>query len=144
MSASIQNQITQLQNNTNQINYQRGQAHLGVKELDKNAFLQLLMAQLQNQDPLSPVDNKEFLSQQAQLTQVEKLDNLVSTITSANSLTQVSGLIGKNVQIKTPTGNTINGVVTSGGISDGKAGVEVNGVNYPVDQVTTIFATPVA
>jgi flagellar basal-body rod modification protein FlgD len=144
MSVSIMNQLTQLQSNTNQQNFLRGQANLGVKELDKNAFLQLLMAQLQNQDPLSPVDNKDFLAQQAQLTQVEKLDNLVSTITTANSLSQVSSLIGKSVELKTPAGQTIQGVVTSGGISDGKGAVDVGGVSYPVEQVSKIFAQPVS
>ena len=44
--------------------------------LGKNAFLELMITQLENQDPLSPQDNGEFISQLAQFSSVEGLDNL--------------------------------------------------------------------
>lgn len=43
---------------------------------NKNAFLQMLVAQLKNQDPMSPMDNKDFLAQMAQFTTVEEIQNL--------------------------------------------------------------------
>lgn len=140
MATSIANQINQLQNNTNQLNFQRGQQNLGKNELDKNAFLQLLMAQLQNQDPLNPVDNKDFLAQQAQLSQVEKLDNLTNAITASTQLSQISQLVGKHVEVKTPYGQSINGIVSSGEITNGQGNIEINGENYSLAQVTRVYA----
>jgi flagellar basal-body rod modification protein FlgD len=46
------------------------------KKLDKNAFLNLLVTQLQNQDPLNPVEDKEFIAQMAQFSSLEQLQQL--------------------------------------------------------------------
>ena len=45
-------------------------------EMGKDAFLQLLVSQLRNQDPLSPVNDKEFLAQMAQFSTLEQMQNL--------------------------------------------------------------------
>jgi flagellar basal-body rod modification protein FlgD len=71
--------------------------------LNKDDFLQLLVTQLKNQDPLNPQDSSAFVAQLAQLTQVEEtynintnLQNLLSSQNNANNLSSVS-LIGKVV-----------------------------------------------
>ncbi|MEW9124834.1 MAG: flagellar hook capping FlgD N-terminal domain-containing protein [Thermotaleaceae bacterium] len=46
------------------------------QDLDKDAFLQLLVTQLRYQDPLNPVDDKEFIAQMAQFTSLEQMQNL--------------------------------------------------------------------
>ena len=68
--------------------------------LDYNAFLKLLIAQLQNQDPTNPVDSTEYMAQLAAFSNVEqairtnaKLDSLLT----ASALTQADGLIGRTV-----------------------------------------------
>jgi len=62
--------------------------YLGAKtkndELDKQAFLNLLVAQLSHQDPLNPMDDKEFVAQLAQFTSLEQLTNINTGITSLN------------------------------------------------------------
>lgn len=80
-------------------------------ELGKEAFLNLLVAQLQNQDPLDPADNTEFVSQLAQFSSLEgitnmgtKLDTIGENITAMNNYSS-SNLIGKNVTYK---GNSLD------------------------------------
>lgn len=71
---------------------------------DFSQFLQLLTVQLQNQDPLSPMDSNEFTNQLVQFTQVEqsintntKLDDLVS-LQLGNSVTAALGYVGLDIQ----------------------------------------------
>ncbi len=49
-------------------------------EMGKDTFLQLLVNQLKNQDPLNPVDDKEFLAQMAQFSTLEQMQNLSETM----------------------------------------------------------------
>ena len=74
--------------------------------LDENAFLRLLTAQLQNQDPLSPVDNQAFVAQLAQFSSVEqlhavssRLDTLLIATASQNQMATAS-LVGKDVSYR--------------------------------------------
>ena len=48
--------------------------------MDKDAFLQLLVAQMKYQDPLEPTSNTEYISQYAQFSQVEALNNMSTTM----------------------------------------------------------------
>lgn len=77
------------------------------KELGKNEFLNLLVAQLNNQDPLSPQDNGEFIAQLAQFSQVEgigqlntSMESMLSGYQSSQAL-QASSLVGRKVIIPT-------------------------------------------
>lgn len=88
------------------------------KELGKDQFLELMVAQLENQDPLSPAENGDFLAQLAQFSSVEGIDNLNSTMESmssalTSSLTvQAASLVGRSVLV--PTNQTLmngNGMV---------------------------------
>ncbi len=63
--------------------------------LDKDSFLKIMMIQLQNQNPLSPTDNAEYMNQMAQFSSVEQLTNLVSSQSTAN---EMSALISKQLE----------------------------------------------
>ena len=67
--------------------------------MDKEAFLQLLVAQMKYQDPLEPTSNTEYISQYAQFSQVEQMQNMSSSM----DLQRASSLVGKEVYIKTTT-----------------------------------------
>lgn len=63
--------------------------------LDKDAFLKLMMVQLQNQNPLNPQDNTEYMSQMAQFSSVEQLSNIAS---SSDKTNQLNSLISKQLE----------------------------------------------
>lgn len=72
-------------------------------EGDKEMFLKLLVAQLSNQDPLNPVEDKEFIAQLAQFTSLEELQNINSSVqqvvqsTEQGQLVNATNLVGKRV-----------------------------------------------
>jgi len=79
-----------------------------VSSLGKDDFLQLLVAQMQNQDPLEPMDNTDFIAQLAQFSSLEQMSNIADGIDQSNewdylqmqSINNVmaAGLIGKEVK----------------------------------------------
>ena len=85
-------------------NYSRGSSSTEAGELDKNAFLNLLVTQLQHQDPLSPLDSTQFTAQLAQYSSLEQLSNVNDNLAilqiyqaSINN-SQAVGFIGKTVK----------------------------------------------
>lgn len=85
---------------------QTAQGPLASGDLDKDAFLKLLVAQLQNQNPLEPMENTEFIGQMAQFSsleqQVQTNSNLseLALATSAQIGSQAVNLVGKQVMVQ--------------------------------------------
>ncbi|HHT9126886.1 MAG TPA: flagellar hook capping FlgD N-terminal domain-containing protein [Candidatus Brocadiia bacterium] len=80
-----------------------------------NEFMKLLMIQLQNQDPLDPVNDKEFLAQLAQFSSLAELTKLNVSFSQALQIQQLNearGLIGQNITFRdTDSGNSLSGLV---------------------------------
>jgi flagellar basal-body rod modification protein FlgD len=111
-------------------------------ELQAN-YLNLLITQLRNQDPMSPMDNSQMTAQLAQLSQLEQMQNLNSSfsqvLTSQQAL-QATAMIGKTVSY-TPAGATsaVSGTVTGVEVLDGQVWVDLDpGIKVQLDQVTAI------
>lgn len=62
----------------------------GQKILGQQDFLKMLLTQLQNQDPLKPVDDKEFIAQTAQFSQLDQMSKLVSLMEKSVSLQEAA------------------------------------------------------
>lgn len=85
-------------------------------QMDKDLFLKLLVAQLKFQDPSKPTDTSQFLSQTAQFTMVEKLEEVTKQqqeMITAQLMTSATGLIGKTVTYTGIDGKEATGVVTA-------------------------------
>ena len=137
---SVSSEITSLQTQTSQ--YQASQTkNLGsTQKYDKDMFLQLMMKELEYQDPLEPMDNTEFIAQQAQFTQVETLENISSSLETNNSIMQTLSLVGKQVTLVDPdnSSNKITGLVDSADFSSTTASISVNGKSYPISNIVSV------
>ncbi|MFC4320178.1 flagellar hook assembly protein FlgD [Litchfieldia salsa] len=91
----------------------------GAKTLGKDEFLKILMVQLQNQDPMKPMEDKEFISQMANFSSLEQMTNMSSLLEKYlsknpyDSLVKYSELIGKQVEWNTENGTVNKGIVKS-------------------------------
>lgn len=106
--------------------------------LDKDAFLGLLVAQMKYQDPLEPTSNTEFISQYAQFSSLEQMQNMSATL----ELSRASSLVGKTVSVKTTNSlgqdTVLQGRVDYITYENGKAFVSIGGATYALDDVTAV------
>lgn len=108
-------------------------------ELDKDAFLKLLVTQLQYQDPLEPMDNTEFIAQTAQFTALEQMQNLNKTMLNA----QAFNVIGKPIYAETVNSETgvveaLSGIVSSVEVRNGVPYVNIGGKNIPYEDIKLV------
>lgn len=118
---------------------------LGVtSQLGRDQFMQLLVTQMRNQNPLEPMKDAEFIAQLAQFSSLEGIENLntsFSDMLSLQQMTQGSNLIGKSVQYKNgdtavPSQGTVNGVT----VQNGALQLIVNQNLVPLTSVQSMWA----
>jgi flagellar basal-body rod modification protein FlgD len=76
-------------------------------------FLKILVAQLNNQDPMKPMDNQEFVTQMAQFTslqQTQEMNTKISSLLVQQASSQSIGLLGRSVDV-TSSGSNVTGTV---------------------------------
>jgi flagellar basal-body rod modification protein FlgD len=110
--------------------------------LTQNDFLQLLVAQMENQDPLQPQSDTEMASQMAQFTSLSQ----TTAMSSSLSMMQANSLIGSTVTLQVPNSqSTTSGVVQSVALgaesSDGTPQIMVNGTAYDLSSVLSVTPT---
>ncbi|WP_239684985.1 flagellar hook assembly protein FlgD [Xanthomonas arboricola] len=82
--------------------------------IDQDGFIKLFLSQLQFQDPLEPVDNREFLAQLAQFSNLEQSRQLSLNsegMLSMNATSQSLSLLSRRIEVTQASGNTATGVV---------------------------------
>jgi flagellar basal-body rod modification protein FlgD len=87
-------------------------------ELGQSAFLELMITQMKNQNPLNPQDNSEFVAQLAQFSSVEGLERLNKSFNSfvSNNALQASSLVGRSVSVESETSYLQAGSIVSGSV----------------------------
>lgn len=106
----------------------------GSTRLGKDAFLQLLVAQMQYQDPLEPTSDTEWISQLAQFSSLEEMQNMSAAITNS----QAFSMVGKTVSINTGSGIK-EGVVDYVTMSGNKTYVSVDGNKYLTSDIEAVL-----
>jgi flagellar basal-body rod modification protein FlgD len=116
-----------------------GTAAAGPASLDYDAFLQLLIAQMKNQDPTKPADPSQFISQLASFSSVEqavKTNNKLDSIMTSLALSQSEGFIGRTV---TSADGSVAGIVAGVRIiSGGAVAILSDGQQLPLDAGVTV------
>lgn len=93
-----------------------------VQDMNLDVFLNLMLTELQNQDPLDPMDNQEMLNTMGQIRQISASDKLSATLDSVllgQNVATSAGLIGKEVEGLTNEGRRVTGEVLQVLINDG-------------------------
>ena len=116
----------------------KSQSTSSSDSMDKDTFLQLLVAQMKYQDPLEPTSNTEYVAQYAQFSQVEQMQNMAAS----TDLARASALVGKEVYIKTTTsaGETkyVQGKVDYVVFENSKAYLSINEELYSLSDLDTV------
>ena len=121
-------------------------AATGNQSLGKDAFLQLLVTQLKNQDPLSPTDNTQFVSQMAQFSSLESMQNLNTTVDSlattyqSSQALQASSLVGRSVVVATDSAvlDPTKGITGSVDVTAASSATSVNVYDSAGNVIDTI------
>ncbi len=99
-----------------------------INDLDLGTFLELMIAELQNQDPLNPLDNKDMLAQISQIREVGATDKLTQTLESmllGQNIASATNLIGADVTALSDDGERVEGNVAHVAIDKGVPKLEV-------------------
>ena len=109
-------------------------------ELGKDAFLKLLIAELSNQDPLNPVEDREFISQMATFSSLEQMQNMNSTLTSMSEANKFSAVsyIGKAIAFTNDEGKQVPALVNAVWFEKGKTILDTTEGDVPLEKVEGI------
>lgn len=159
--ANVSSEITAMQNQTTANNIAEQKRNVSTKTDDKNMFLNLMLQQLQNQDPTEPTSNTEWLSQLAQYSSLEQMTSMneglgnvmgyiqamYADMGASSEISQTLSLIGKEVTIKDPEdkeGNTkITGTVSEASFEDGTGKVKINDKYYSIANIIAVRDTSI-
>src|SRR5947208_3366892 len=100
------------------------------KSLNANDFINLMVTQLQHQDPTQPTNNDQLLSQMSQIAQLQSSTTMQSSLSAMvlqNQIGSAGNLIGKAVQGMDDQNNTVKGTVTSVRVEDSVVYLQLEG-----------------
>ncbi|MCB2411367.1 flagellar hook capping protein [Demequina sp. TTPB684] len=109
--------------------------------LDSEVFMALLVAQLRNQDPSSPMDTNEMMSQQTQLASLEQLTGITNTSQEQFALTMrmaAMGMVGREVSFTDADGTVITGSATGASFADAVPSLTVGDATVSLERILSI------
>jgi flagellar basal-body rod modification protein FlgD len=109
--------------------------------LGADAFMQLLLTQLKNQDPLEPLKENEMITQMAQLNSVQELRTMNTSLSSLNLSNQLqsgSSMIGKLVSYTNTDGDILEGIVHSVSVKENSVLLNINNQLIPFASITGV------
>jgi flagellar basal-body rod modification protein FlgD len=121
----------------------------GTDEMGMDQFLNLLITQIRHQDPLSPMDNQQFISQLTQFTSLEQLQGVNSRLEENMMLTQslnntmLLGLVGRSVTVAGSLTSVSEGVASNTQVQAARAGTATIEVRDEAGILVSSYEVPV-
>lgn len=109
--------------------------------LDAGDFMKLLSVQMQNQDPMKPMDNNEQMAQMAQMGSMQSMAQMAVSVTemsAGQTLLLANSYLGKQISLTDSAGKTIAGQVTAVDASGGTPKIMVGQTYYPLSAITRV------
>lgn len=110
--------------------------------LDMDDFLQLMVAQMRNQDMMNPMDNSAMMEQLTQMTTVEAMNSMIQT----NQITYATSFMGKEVTVAAVSATNkveeVTGTVTGIGLFSGDPIIYVDNKPYSLSQIMSVGKLP--
>lgn len=116
-------------------------ATAAANSMDKDTFLQLLVAQLRYQDPMNPTDSTQFLAQSAQFTALEKMEAVAEQTKQAVAAQMAFGassLVGRSVTYTDSGGRQVTGPVDAVRFTADGPVLDVDGTEVALGSVQTV------
>ena len=120
-----------------------GAARTPQQSMNSEVFMHLLVTQLRNQDPSSPMDTNQMIAQTTQLAMMEKLTALSTTSDENFSLqmrTAAAALVGQNVTYTDATGASVTGIVSAVSYAGSVPQVTVGKASVALDAISGVTA----
>ncbi len=120
---------------------QNSTANNAFNNLQPSDFLNMLITELQNQDPLNPMQSSQLLTEMSQISAISSNQQLASTlqsVASGQSLSAAAGLLQKTITGLDPSGNTVSGQVQSVSLANGVATLNIGNDTVSLSNVSQV------
>ena len=122
-----------------------GSSRIPVQTLNQDDFLQLLVTQLSQQDPMNPMKDTDFIAQMASFTTLQQSKDMeadISALRTEQQLLQANSLIGRLVNMQSADGTLVSGTVDSVQVANGTPSLVVDGQTFTLSQVVSVAPAP--
>lgn len=130
--------INNIHANKTDTSYTSTKKETGGSDLDKDAFLNLLVTQMRYQDPMNPGDSTEYMSQLAQYSSLEATMNISNTLDKGNALNLVGQYVIMNTTDSAGNMDMVSGLVEYATVKDGEVLLSINDTYYPATDLDSV------
>ncbi len=110
-------------------------------QLGKDEFLKILIVQLQNQDPLNPMEDKDFIAQMAQFSALEQMQNMSRDFQSLKAMSLVGKMVYGELNIENSSQIVpVLGRVSSITFSEGRMYLQVGSYSLPLEDLIAVYS----
>ncbi len=130
--------INNIQANNTSTTYSSSTKSESSTDLDKDAFLQLLVTQMRYQDPMNPGDATQYMSQLAQYSSLEATMNISNTLEKGNALSLVGQYVIMDTTDAAGNSKMVSGLVQYATVKDGETMLSIDDVYYPAEDLDSV------
>jgi flagellar basal-body rod modification protein FlgD len=121
---------------------QSASANAALRGLNLDTFLTLMITELQNQDPLNPLDNSEILNQISQIREIEATSELRETLDAVllgQNLSSATGMLKRRIAALDDQGSNVQGVVDRVSVAEGNIKLHVGTKQVSLTKVREVL-----